>query len=258
MRILVKDINMKIRFIALLALTALTSLSCQKKESNSQEPPARQQTQQRTQMQHPPIDAANILTGVVQEVIQVSSYTYLKVKEGDVESWIAIPKTNIAVGEKISYGNVQEMPNFYSKELQRTFEMVYFVSAVRRESEPVADNRQPHPQKAAAEKLEISIEPAAGGISIGQLFSNRNSYAGKTVRIKGQVVKVNLAIMKRNWVHLQDGAGETENYDLLVTTQDDVAIGDVVTFEGVIALKKDFGAGYAYDVLMESAKLLTD
>jgi len=60
--------------------------------------------------------------------------------------------------------------------------------------------------------------------------------------------------MGRNWVHLQDGTSGSGNYDLTITTQDEVSLGEVVTFEGMIVLNKDFGAGYAYDVLMEEAK----
>jgi len=33
-------------------------------------------------------------------------------------------------------------------------------------------------------------------------------------------------------------------------------VGDVVTFEGVITLDKDFGAGYFYKVIMEEAVLV--
>lgn len=39
--------------------------------------------------------------------------------------------------------------------------------------------------------------------------------------------------------------------------QEQVNVGDVVAFEGKISLNKDFGAGYAYDVLMEEAKRKT-
>jgi len=34
-----------------------------------------------------------------------------------------------------------------------------------------------------------------------------------------------------------------------------VNAGDIVTFEGVVALDKDFGAGYFYDVIMEEAEI---
>ena len=108
--------------------------------------------------------------------------------------------------------------------------------------------------KPAIDKKEISIEPVEGGISIGELFSNKDSYANKTVLIKGHVTKVNRGIMGSNWVHLQDGTSGSGKYDLTITTQDEVSVGDIVTFEGMIVLNKDFGSGYAYDVLMEKAK----
>jgi hypothetical protein len=159
-------------------------------------------------------------------------------------------------GETVSYKDPLEMKNFTSKELQKTFETIYFVSDISNRSS-LSDIKQsattPH-QKPAIEKKEISIEPAEGGISIGELFSNRDSYANKVVRIKGQVMKVSRAIMGKNWVHLQDGTGDLGNNDLLITTQDDVTLGDVVIFEGTIALNKDFGSGYSYEILMEEAK----
>ena len=42
----------------------------------------------------------------------------------------------------------------------------------------------------------------------------------------------------------------------MLTSQEIVSVGDVVVFEGVIALDKDFGAGYFYKVIMEDAVLI--
>jgi hypothetical protein len=60
--------------------------------------------------------------------------------------------------------------------------------------------------------------------------------------------------MNRNWVHIQDGTKNASDYDLAVTTKETVKVGDIAVFEGVIAVKKDFGAGYKYEVIMEEAK----
>ena len=86
------------------------------------------------------------------------------------------------------------------------------------------------------------------------MFSNVNSYANKIIKIKGKVVKVNNAIMDKNWAHIQDGTKSGSDFDLTVTTNDMVNVGDVVTFTGKIALNKDFGFGYSYKVLLEDAK----
>jgi hypothetical protein len=108
------------------------------------------------------------------------------------------------------------------------------------------------------EKQKVDIQPAKGGISIAELFTNPASYENKTIRVKGQVMKFNKAIMKKNWAHLQDGTDHEGKYDLTVTTDAEVAVGDVVTFEGVVALNKDFGYGYSYEVLLENATLITE
>jgi hypothetical protein len=236
---------------AISILLALASLSCREKDQQQQA-----QQQQNTQQ-----DAATINTHtvVVQEVIQATSYTYLRVKEADREFWMAINKRQIEPGATISFKGGLLMKNFQSKDLQRTFETIYFVNRIT--GDESSTTQQPmsmtHQGKPEPDKKDVSIEPAEGGITIGQLFADRDSYAGKTVLIKGLVTKVNRAIMDRNWVHLQDGTGDSDNFDLTVTTTEDVKVGDVATFEGKIALKKDLGAGYYYEVIMEEAKLIT-
>ncbi len=57
--------------------------------------------------------------------------------------------------------------------------------------------------------------------------------------------------MNRNWIHLQDGTADKN--DLTVTTAENISLGGIVTVEGTIALNKDFGAGYRYDLIMEGA-----
>lgn len=247
---------MKLTLTAISILLALVSLSCRQKEQEQKQQQA--QEQQRVQMQQGGA-AVSIRKAVVQEVVQATSYTYLKVKEADSEFWIAITKREIEAGETISFAGGLEMNNFQSKDLQRTFETIYFVDKIvgGESSASQQSMSMSHQMKPELEKKEISIEPAEGGITIAELFTNRASYADKTVLIKGQVTKVNRAIMEKNWVHLQDGTGYSGGFDLTVTTQEQVNVGDVVTFEGKITLNKDFGAGYSYEVIMEQAKLQT-
>jgi hypothetical protein len=247
---------MKLTLTAISIVLALVSLSCRQKEAEQKQQQAQQQ--QQVYMQQG-VAAADLHTVVVQEVVQATSYTYLKVKEADSEFWLAVTKREVETGAKISFAGGLEMKNFESKDLQRTFETIYFVDRIISGGAPATQQSMsmPRPMKPELEKKEISIEPAEGGITIGELFANRDSYADKTVLIKGQVTKVNRAIMEKNWVHLQDGTGDSGGFDLTVTTAEEVNVGDVVTFEGKITLNKDFGAGYSYEVIMEQAKLQT-
>ncbi|MEI7897164.1 MAG: hypothetical protein WCJ26_09020 [bacterium] len=61
--------------------------------------------------------------------------------------------------------------------------------------------------------------------------------------------------MKKNWIHIQDGTEFSGKFDLTVTTDAEAAVGQTITLEGKITLNKDFGYGYAYEVLMEDATI---
>jgi hypothetical protein len=195
----------------------------------------------------------------VAEVIQTSNYTYLKVSDNGAENWIAVTRQEAAAGEVYYYDQALEMKNFNSKELNRTFETIYFVQGISKQpitaaAEPQMGNKPVQPTLTVKEG--ISVAPAEGGVSIANLYASRNDFGGKTIKMKGQVVKINEEVMGKNWIHIQDGTKDGENFDLTITTLDKVKVDDVVTFEGTITLKKDFGAGYFYELIMEDAKLV--
>jgi hypothetical protein len=197
----------------------------------------------------------------IEDVIQSSQYTYLKVNEDDKDYWIAISRQEVKKGGTYYIGTGLEMKNFTSKELKRTFDVIFFVQDFS--DQPIPDPKTKalaamSGKKAAEKKEGINVKPAEGGITIAELFSNKDKYAGKTIKISGEVVKFNSGIMNKCWIHIQDGTEAEGSFDLTITAKDTVKVGDVVTFEGSISLDKDFGAGYTYDVIMEDAKLLTN
>jgi hypothetical protein len=100
--------------------------------------------------------------------------------------------------------------------------------------------------------LDIHVEKAPDGITIGELYKNRSNYANKKVIIRGQVVKINNSIMNRNWVHIKDGTSEAGKSDLTITTKEIATVGSIVTFEGVVALDKEYGKGYVYPLVVEN------
>ena len=70
------------------------------------------------------------VTVKVKAVEQVSSYTYLMVKGKGPAYWVVITSSDIAVGESITYQGGNVMENFYSKDLDRTFEKVLFLDGL--------------------------------------------------------------------------------------------------------------------------------
>lgn len=198
----------------------------------------------------------------VAEVIHGNTYTYMKVKEKMGERWVATGKTEVDAGDVLYYGEALQMNDFTSKELDRTFDEIYFIDQVSEEpiSADPARIMPPHSGSAhgahGAQESEVSLDKADDELTVGQIYANPQEYSGEEVEIRGVVVKVNNEIMGKNWVHIQDGTGSEGDFDLTVTTTDKAEVGDEVTFKGKITLEKDFGAGYYYDVIMEEAELL--
>jgi hypothetical protein len=114
----------------------------------------------------------------------------------------------------------------------------------------------PHTNLTSNKNEQISIETPDDSKTVEQIYNERVSLAGKTVKVKGKVVKINQNIMNRNWIHLQDGTGDESSSDLVVTSQNVVAVGDIVTAEGIVASDKDFGAGYFFAVIVEDATIV--
>ncbi len=201
----------------------------------------------------------------VKEVLQTKVYTYLLAKEKSTETWLAVIKMQANIGDIYYYKESLTMTNFKSKELNRSFDKVLFLDKIS--SSPTFNDNLPKSKEnmppmvstgssILMDKLNIKIKPAKGGISIASLLENKKSYAGKIITIKGQVTKFNPEIMDKNWIHIQDGTEFSNKYDLTITTNQSVNVGDIITVKGKITLNKDFGYNYFYDVMMEDAKLV--
>lgn len=209
-----------------------------------------------------PLDTHEI---VVKELVNSGTYTYALVSENDSNQWIVLPRTEIDLGARYFYRGGVLLNNFESKELNRTFEKILFIDGL-------CDDRRKLFKKSASEKLKfgrehkhrnlntvnlkkIKIQPkkTVGGITIAELYLNRKQYTGKRVKIWGMVTKFSPDIMKKNWIHLQDGTEHAGKFDLTLTSNAFVAPGDSIIVEGEIFIDKDLGYGYFYEVLMEDA-----
>jgi hypothetical protein len=119
-----------------------------------------------------------------------------------------------------------------------------------------ANGGEKHQAVVITTKADVKVEPCDGCITVAKLLADKKAYEGKVVKIKGQVTKYNAGIMGKNWIHIQDGTEYQDSFDLTITTDITTSMGQIVTFEGKIALDKDFGYGYVYSVLMEEGKLV--
>lgn len=214
-----------------------------------------------------PATAPSAISGTVAETMDAANYTYVRLDTGKDQVWIAASQFPVKVGETLSVVPEMPMENFHSKALNRDFPLIYFVSNVGRNGQaPAGATGAPVPammtsrsagmgSPAAPQVVVGKIDPPAGGMSIADVWAKRDSLSGKTVVVRGKVVKYNAEIMGFNWLHIQDGSGSAaeKTNDLTITTSDVVKVGDTVTVTGTLATKKDFGAGYAYDAIVEKA-----
>lgn len=227
--------------------------------------------------------------GTVAETMDSGGYTYVLLDTGAQQIWCATTQTPVAAGDKVTIPQGQMMVDFRSATLDRVFPEIYFTSAVWQQgSEPqggtmpggspgtggdphggMATGGDPHGGMgmdagmgggpAGGGKLSLDdqhvsgIQKAAGGYQVGEIHARSAELDGKAVKVRARVVKFSPNIMGTNWVHIQDGSGEGATVDLTVTTAEIVAVGDVIVAEGILAVNKDFGAGYVYAAIIEKA-----
>lgn len=197
-----------------------------------------------------------VVAGKVAETMDSGGYTYVRVLEGKDSSWVAIPQQAVKVGAEVSYAKGLVMNDFHSKTLNRTFKKLVFSEGPAASGHGAKGGMAPRSHgQAAPNQLPVKIAKAEGqdAYTVAEIFSKRKELDGKQVSVRGKVMKVSSEIMGRNWVHLQDGSGDSKagTHDLLVTTSEAAKPGETVTARGTVAKDKDFGSGYRYQVLVE-------
>ena len=97
------------------------------------------------------------------------------------------------------------------------------------------------------------ITPLKDGKTVAAIFAESADLNEQVISLKARVIKINKAIMGRNWITLQDGTGTEPDNKILATSQEVVSPGDVVIAKGTVVTDMDLGYGYKYKVLLEEA-----
>lgn len=69
--------------------------------------------------------------GTVEEAMNAAGYSFILVDENGSSIWLAAPETRLEVGQAIEWDDGTLMQNFTSRSLNREFDEITFVSAVR-------------------------------------------------------------------------------------------------------------------------------
>jgi len=120
-------------------------------------------------------------------------------------------------------------------------------------------NPKMHPAQGSKPPAETvapgSIQPAEGGLTVGDIFTKRDDLNGKSITVRGKVVKAMQGVMGTNWYHIEDGTGDAGSNDLAITSDGLAKIGDVVVVSGTLTTNKNLGMGYHYDAIIEKAQM---
>ena len=208
-----------------------------------------------------PAAQGQTVKGEVLEAKEVDAYTYLRLKTKEGELWAAVNKAPVRKGAQVTVENATVMSNFKSKALGKSFDRIVFGTlAGTGAASGGGDLGQIHRGAVQAPGVADVAVPKAQGAdarTVAEIHGKRAELKDKPVLLRGKVVKVTLAVMGKNWLHLRDGSGSAKDNtnDIIVTTKAQTKVGAVVVARGVVRTDVDLGSGYAYKVLVEDATL---
>lgn len=194
----------------------------------------------------PPGGWVNAGPTVVEQVVERGEQQLLLVAQGQLRAWVQVPDVEATVGSYVLLGRGNPRYQVEIPELGRSVDLVIDIPHIA-----LVDARVAH-------KVVSSGKPQ-DAVPIGTVYAELGVRAGSVVVVHGTVVKATSAV-GWNWVHLQDGTGDpgAGSHDLTVQTQDKVARGQQVVFEGTLRQDVSLGFGYHYEALVENARLLVD
>ena len=203
--------------------------------------------------------SAPALKGEVIETQDADIYTYLHLKTKQGDMWAAVQKAPVKKGAQVTIENPMLMTDFESKTLNRKFDKIVF-GTLAGVGGTAAAGASPHgsaPQPADGPVEKVAKATGPDARTVAEVWAQKAQLKGKTVSVRGKVVKSAENIMGKNWLHLRDGSGVGADgtNDLVVMTAQAAKVGEVVTARGVVNTDADIGMGVKYKVLIEDAKL---
>lgn len=189
----------------------------------------------------PPGGWANNAPTVVKRVVNRDAHQLLEVRQGDLRTWVRVPRVGAEPGDYILLGQGTARTDVEIPEL-----------GIRAEQVVDIDHARPTDLQTAQQAASVGVPE--GALSVGEVYAQLEERADEEVIVYGTVVKVSNAIGWA-WVHLQDSTGDPSaaGYDLTVQTKEPPLEGIRVAYEGTLRADVDLGFGYHYDALVEEA-----
>jgi hypothetical protein len=171
-------------------------------------------------------------------------------RRGDV--WAAVARVPVHRGANVTIHGAAEMQDFHSRGLGRTFDTIYFGVL------GVEANAGAEVLKGAGNQPVVETVPKEEGPdakTVAEIVTARLALRDQPVTVRARVDRVSRNVMGMNWVHLRDGSGTPAdgNYDVVATSEELPAVGQVVIARGIVRTDVEAGMGHAFKVLVENA-----
>jgi hypothetical protein len=213
----------------------------------------------------------------VRAVHQTSVYTIMELADSaDRRFWLAAPRMELAVGDRVIHGPAEEARNFPAKSLNRTFDRILLARAVYKldaQGKPVRPSSMDpghghdphghggaHPGHGGEPPVKVpQLEQPADGKSLAEINSAAEKLAGQTIKVRGMVIKARQRVRPAagapptNWYHLQDGSEAAAT--LVFTSSEEFQRGEIVVLTGPLVHNKDLGPGLRYKLFLESPQV---
>ncbi len=187
------------------------------------------------------------VTGIVNQTIDVTGYTYMEITDSTGSLWVAGYSTQLDNGTEITAtGNLKK--EFSSTQLGRTFDIILFADSVSDGTTSVLNS--PHGSStiiAGDITGDINVTPVDGGTRIEDIQSTSEALNGQVVKVSAVVVK-NVELIDEYFLTLDDGSGQLK---AKCPKTFSISQGDNVVVTGSVMTDVDLGSGYYYEVLLQ-------
>lgn len=200
-------------------------------------------------------------TGKILEKMDAGIYTYIKFEEKNETYWIAVPKTDLNIGETLTIKESTWMKNFESKALNKTFDKVMFADFEdsKKAIHGVDNVHGIHGQKMNNEELKPNFEQvtisneAPIKVTITELYEKKDSFKNKNVQIEGEIVQISTKVQGNSWVKISDGKEavivRSNNEDEKFKRKDKVSVITTINTD------VNYGYGFKYQIIGVNAQI---
>ncbi|MCG7848703.1 MAG: hypothetical protein MIO93_05935 [ANME-2 cluster archaeon] len=186
------------------------------------------------------------ITGIVNQTLDVTGYTYIEVTDENKSMWVAGYTTSFENGTEITASG-SLMINFQSTSLGRTFEILLMADSISDGSSTNISDSTHGITNNTDVTYDINVTPVEGSTQIADIILNAANLSGQEVKVTAVVVD-STQLISELFLTLDDGTGQLK---ASCPNSFVVSNGDNVVVTGTVRTDVDYGSEHSFEVLLE-------